>query len=244
MLSLANVGVIVLSFMGTMFCHCISPYIHKRIWRNYGILYGVEKCKFDRHFANGIAGILCSIFALQAFIFDPDFHQLGLVGSSTAGNAILDITIGQYLAELLYQWMVEGTYESFCHVFHHFVGIVGAAVTHNFFHRLAVYRCIHLIILPFRTITDQMRKLNYNTSNGLFKCLMLVYLFVFFFFRVTVIPFHWYWYFRVIETSKREWSEIWPSAWIVFIGCSVVIDCLSILWGGLLVQRCLEIRKN
>lgn len=184
------------------------------------------------------------LHVLKAFIFDPDFHQLGLVDSSIAGNILLDVVIGQYIAELLYQWMVTGTIGSFCHVMHHIVGIIGAVITHKYFHRLAVYRFIHLTILPFRTITDQMKKLNYNGSNGLFKWAMRGYLVTFFLFRVAVIPFHWGWYISAILTSRNEWSEIWSSAWLVFIGSSVFMDVLSILWCGLLVQRnCKEMRK-
>ena len=244
MLSLANVGVIMMSFVGTLFCHFISPYIHKRIWRNYGILHGVEKCEFDSHFGATIAGVLCIIFASVAFISDPHFHQLGLVGSSTAGNVALDIIIGQYIADVIFQWIVTGTYGSKLSMVHH-ISVIGSAIAaHNFFHRLAVYRFIHLFILPFVTIYEQMVALKYDISSGLFKCVMLINSCVFFLVRMAVIPFHWIWYVHVFVTSRNEWSMIWPLAWPVLIACSILIDCISCIWGGSLLKDCIkELRK-
>ena len=195
-----------------------------------------DRCKLDRYFGTAIAAVLCFAFALKAFISDPDFHQLGIVGSSAAGNSALDILIGHCLSDFLYQRMVDGTFGSIRNKEHHIALICGAAVTHNLFHRLAVYRFIHHITLPFVVVFDLMRKSNYNVSSGLFKYVMRSNLLVYFLFRIVVIPFHWIWYLYVLFTTQKQWSEIWPLAWPVLIACSILIDWVNFKWGMAMIK--------
>ena len=242
MLSLANVGIIVMSFAGTMFCHFMAPHIHRRIWRNYGNLCGVDKCKFDLHFGSTITGMLCFAFALKAFISDPDFHQLGLVGSSAAGNVALDITIGQCIADFLYHKMAANTYGSIRHVGHHIAVISGAVLTHNYFHRLFLSRCIHLVTAPFLMAYDQMNKLNYGARSSLFMFVIHVNWWVFFLFRIAVIPLFWLYCLYMMLSSWNELSEIWLLAVaLLIIACGIAIDCANWKWRAALTKRYNEI---
>ena len=242
MLPLASVGVIVLTVVGTMSCHFIFPYIYKRTWRRYSRLKDFEKCRVDRYFGTAVTSVLSFVFALKAFISDSDFQQLGLVGSSVAGNVALDIMIGQCISDLLYEKKVEGTFGSIRNVGHHFAVIVVAVVAHNFFHRLIVYRFIHHISFPSLKIYDLM-KLECDTRGGLFWCAMYVNLGVYFLFRIAVIPFHWVWYIYEIVTSQDEWSAVWLLALLLLIAGSIVIDCLNCMWGWKLMKRYREVMK-
>ena len=244
MLSLASVGVIMFTIVGTMTCHILSSYVYKRTWpRKYSVLTAGEKCNLDRHFGTTIAGMLCFAFALKAFISDPDFHQLGLVGSSATGNVALDIAIGQCVSDLLYHRIAEGTYGSNRSVWHHSAVIIGIVVAHKLFHRISVYRFIHFIVSPFLMVYYLMRKLEYINS-GLFKYVMLINLSLYFLFRIAVIPFHWAWYIYEIVYAKSDWSQIWPPAWIVLIMCNILIDCINCLRGRALFKNYQEIMET
>ena len=231
MLPLPTGVVIALTFIGTMFCHFISHCVYQRTnSRKYHTLPVVEQCKIDRYFGTAIATVLSFAFALIAFFYDPDFHQLALVGSSAIGNAALSITIGQFLSDFLYEKRVVGTFGSIRNQGHHFAAISGAALGFYFFHRLIIYRFIHHLSLPSVIIYDLMRKLKCDTRGRLFKCVMYANLFIFFLFRVVVIPFHWVWYIYEIVTWRDEWPQIWLLAWITIIAGSVVIDCVNCCW--------------
>ena len=233
MLTLVNVGVIVVAFVATLSCHLISPYVCKRTWRRYHELSAFERCKSDRYLGTVVAVVPCFALGLKAFISDADFHQLSLVGSSTAGNAALGIMIGQLLSDFLYEKKLDGTFGSIRNVGHHLAAIGFAVVGYNFFHRFLVYRIIHLISFPTLIIYDLMRKC--DTKGRLFECVMQVNLLIFFLFRVVVIPFHWGWYIYEIVTGRDEWPEISLLAWIVMFASSVVIDYINCIWAkGLL----------
>ena len=229
MLPWDNVGVIAITFVGTMVCHLVSPYVYKRTWKAYCTLPIRERCKIDRYLGTAIAVVPCFAFALQAFVFDPDFRQLTLLGSSTPGNAALGIMIGQCLSDFLYERIVDGTFGSIRNVGHHLASIVGAGVGFNVFHRLVVYRFIHHISLPSGIIYDVMRKLKCNSRSRLFRFVMSINLFIFFLFRVVVIPFHWVWYFYELFTWRDEWQEIWLPFWAVLVG-GIVIDYVNFIW--------------
>ena len=229
MFSWENVGVIAITFVGTLICHLVSLYVYKRTCKTYCTLPSRERCQIDRLFGTAIAVVPCFAFALKAFVFDPDFHQLTLLGSSTPGNAALGIMIGQCLSDFLYERMVDGTFGSIRNIGHHLASIVGAGVGFSVFHRLVVYRFIHHISIPLAIIYDAMRKLKCNTKSGLFRCVMNINLFIFFLFRVVVIPFHWAWYFYEVFTWRDEWQEIWPPFWIVLVS-GIVIDCVNFIW--------------
>lgn len=235
MLSWENVGVIAITFVGTMICHLVSPHIYKRTCKTaYCTLPLRERCKIDRYLGTAITVLLCFAFALKAFAFEPDFHQLTLLGFSASGNAALGIMIGQCLSDFLYEWMVTGTFGSYRNVGHHLAAIFGAGVGFKVGHRLVVYRFIHHISLPSVIIYDVMRKWKCNTRSYLFRSVMSINLFIFFLFRVVVIPFHWVWYFYEIFTWRDEWQKIWLPFWIVFVG-GIVIDYVNVKWAiGLL----------
>lgn len=244
MLSLASVRVIAFTFVGTMSCHLVSPYVHKCTWKKYSRLKDYERCKVDRYLGITAAEVLCFVFALKAFISDSDFHQLGLVGSSAAGNVALDIMIGQCVSDLLYQRMVEGTFGSIRNVGHHFAAIGGAVVSYYFFHRLAVYRFIHHITHPSIIIYDLMKKLKCDPSGGQFRCVMVVNMCIYFLFRIVVIPLHWAWFIYEIVTSQDEWSEVWLLAWVALIACNIVIDCVNYKWAKGLLKNYREVMDS
>ena len=220
-----------------MTCHLICSAVYKGTWRKYRTMTVVEQCKVDRYCGTAIAAVMCFVFALKAFMFDPDFRQLTLVGSSASGNVVLDIVIGVFLSDFLYEKMVDGTFGSIRNVGFHLAAIGSSAVGYYFFHRLFLYRIIHHISLPLVIICDLMTKLKCDTSSRLFRCVMQVNLFIFFLVRVVVIPFHWAWYIYEIATWRDEWPEIWLLAWIALVASSVVTDYINCIWAKGLMKN-------
>ena len=236
LLSLVEWRTVFVSLLGNYFIYKFAPYILCHVWKDYHRVKQEEKCDFNMRLSQAISAVISVVLGVRAFFYEKDMQELKLVGASKVGCIALDLVIGQFLAEFVYHYRSLGNFGSIHNILHHICGIVGAIVSHHYFHQFAVYRFIHEVTQPIIMVFVQMHMVNYDTNSAWYKIVARINLCIYIFFRMVVIPFHWWWFHSVIKSAQSEWSDVWIVAWPLFYLSHAAVDCIDFYWGRKLIQ--------
>lgn len=236
LLSLVNWKTVTLSFIGNLLSYRLAPYILRLVWKNYHQVKQKDKCDFNMRLSQALCAVISVALGVKAFFFEEDMRSLQLVGTSRVGSIALDLAIGQFVAEFVYQYLSLGHLGSKQNKLHHVCGIVGAIVSHHYFHKFAVYRFIHEMTQPIIMVFVQMHMVHYNTNSTWYKIVARTNLCTYVCFRMLVIPLHWLWFCSVINSAQSEWPDVWTVAWPLFFLCHAAIDGVDSYWGCKLMR--------
>ena len=244
--SLVNWHTVAFSLLANFVGYLVSPYILCRVWKDYNRVKEKAKthCDFNMRPVTATCGVVSIVLAGKAFFYEKDVEKLQLVGSTPTGIFALDVVLGQFLAEFVYQLWMLGYPGSTRNFLHHLSGIVGSVLSHHYWHKFALYRFTHEVTLPVIMVFAQMHMVEYNTNSTWYKIVARINLFTYFLFRIVVIPFHWLWFSYVIISSQSEWSDVWIAAWPVLFLCHAAVDYVDCYWGCQLMRIYQDLSKS
>ena len=246
LLSLVNWHTVTVSFLLHVLGYLVSPHLLCHVWKGYDRVKKntTSLCDFNMRPCTALCGVVSIVLVARVFLYEEDIQRHNLVGSTSMGSFAIDIVLGQFLAEYVYQTWKIGYPGSKKNFLHHLCGIVGSIISHHYCHKFALYRFMHEVTLPVVAVFAQMHMVDYDINTTWYKIVARTNLFMFVVFRILVIPFHWAWFAYVIYSSQSEWSDVWPVAWPVLLLCHAAIDYVNVSWGCQLIHLYHKVSKS
>lgn len=245
LLSLVDWHTVTASLVLHLLGYFLSPYLLCRVWKDYDRVKqkASSLCDFNMRPCTALCGVVSIVLVARVFLYEEDIWRLNLVGSTSMGNFAMDIVLGQFLADYVYQTWKLGYPGSKRSILHHLSGIVGSILSHHYCHKFALYRFMHEITLPVVAVFAQMHMVEYDINTTWYKIVAHTNLCMYIVFRMLVIPFHWAWFAYVIYSSQSEWSDVWFVAWPIILLCHAAIDYVNFSWGCQLIQIHRQVSK-
>ena len=230
-----------LSGLGNLLCLQVTPAVCRVVWRNYieeyDRLSDQEKMDFNMRYAEATYGVVSASLAAVAQWDAGVGGSRMLVGSTSLGNALLSITIGQFISDLVYCTGIRSRKPRLVDLLHHVAVITAAILAHRYFHTFALYRYIHELALPLVGIFAQMKKMKVDTKSPiLFRRVETANLVVFSFVRFVVIPYHWVWMIRT-SLNAPDKMDVPLLVWGVTILSHILVDCINVKWSARLIRK-------
>ena len=236
-----------ISGIATLVCHLLAPSVYRCVWRNYLREYNGlnvrDRMDFDTRLGTTVLGLVCASIAGLAFLRNEKLSTLGLVGSTSLGNVVFAIIIGQFAADVFHGVVICGCKQKWSDVIHHGASVLGAFLAHRYFHTFALYRCIHELTLPLVGIFAQMHMVNFDTKRPMYLWVSTANLIVFTALRSAVIPFHWPWMMWT-SLNAPDRSETPLLVWVVTILVHLLIDYVNVKWTVRIVQIYNKVRRR
>ena len=232
-----------LSGLGNLVCLKVTPAVYRLVLRNYireyDKLNDLKKMDFDLRCVEATYGVVSASLAAVAQWDAGVGGSHMLLGSTSLGNAVLAITIGQFISDLVYCIGIRRCKPSCFELFHHASVITGAILAHRYFHTFALCRYIQLMTLPLAGIFAQMKKMKVDTKSPTFRRVETANLVVFTSLRFVAIPFFWFWMIRT-SLNAPDKMEVPLVAWAVTTLSHIIVDCINVYWSVRFIRKYLK----
>jgi hypothetical protein len=243
-----NWKVVGIATLANVVWHMLAPVVYRKVWRNhlqqYESLSEEDRVDFDSRFSSSLFGIACTSFAGWAYLTDAKLSNMWLVGSSSIGNVVLGITIGQFVSDTVYEMVVYRRLPKFSVLLHHAACAVGAITSHRYLHLFALYRYVHELTIPLTGVFAQMHMLKYDLRTTTYKAVAVTNLLLFTALRLAVIPAHWFWMIRTIMNAPDR-AEVPLYVWLLTISTHIILDVVNSIWALTIIKIILRnVRKN
>ena len=232
-----------LSGLGNLVCLQVIPAVCRVVWRNYieeyDKLSDQEKMDFHMRYVEATYGVVSASLAAVAQWDTGVGGSRMLVGSTSLGNAVLSITIGQFISDLVYYIGIRTRKPRLVDLLHHVAVITGAIIAHRYFHTFALYRYIQEMALPLIGIFKQMEKMKVDTNSLIFRRVEMANLIVFTLLRFVAIPFYWFWMIRT-SLNAPDKMAVPLLMWAFTILSHIFVDCSNVKWSMRLIRKYLK----
>ena len=238
-----NWKLVCMSGLGNLVCLQVTPVVCRVVWRDYIEEYDrlgdQDKMDFNMRYTEATYGV---VSASLAAVVRWDARVGGsrmLIGSTSLGNALLSITIGQFISDLVYCIGICRCKPSRLQLLHHVAVIFGALLAHRYFHTFALYRYIQFFTLPLSGIFTQMKKLKVDRMSLMFRGVETANLFVFTSLRFVAILPYWLW---MIQTSLNapDKMDVPLLMWVVTILSHIIVDIGNMYWSSRFIWKYLK----
>ena len=238
-----NWKLVCLSGLGNLVCLQVTPAVCCVVWRNYIEEYDrlgdQEKMDFNMRYTEAIYGVIsASLVAVAQWDARVGGSRM-LIGSTSIGNALLSITIGQFISDLVYCIGMCRCKPSRLELLHHVSVISGAIPAHRYFHTFALYRYIQFFTLPLSGILSQMKKLKIDRDSLMFRGVETANLLVFTSLRFVAILPYWVWMIRTSLNAPDKMDVPLP-VWVVSILSLIIVDIGNMYWSSRFIWKYLK----